>query len=321
MSAASTPLPNGPVRRAKADTQACRAHCQFVTPRDPEATYVYYSGSNQPDGGASPTDASPTSKGEHHFGYKSKAFNIVDDRLFTLWPLSGPFVTASRNDHLQTVPGFKTLRHRYPQLQIGEVLGDAGEGYDEILDFVYRELHALRTIVPRHHATDKQPRTCLQRGYDAYGVPLCPHGYRMHCNGHNYTTHQTKWVCRQRCATHVKPDVHPDPPHAPPPCPYQDAEHPLGLTVTTARTLPDGSLRLARDHAVNSPTWRLRHGRQSYSESRNAVQERLRLKRSPCFGLANSAKAALQGDILTLLSAVARFVREASRAALRAPPR
>ena len=303
------------------DTDACRTHCQFVTPRDPQATYVYYSGSNQPNGGTRPSDASPTSRGEHHFGYKSKAFNIVDDRLFTLWPLSGPFVTANRNDHLQTLPGFEDLQHRYPQLQIGEVLGDAGEGYDEILDFVYRELHALRTIVPRQHATDKQPRVCLQRGYDQRGTPLCFHGYRMHFQGHNYATQQTKWTCRQRCIHQRQPDVHPDPPDSRPHCPHQEDEHPLGLTVTTARTLPDGSLRLARDHAVDSPTWKLRHGRQSYSESRNAIQKRLHLKRSPCFGLANSAKASVQGDILTLLSALARFVREASLAALRDPPR
>ena len=303
------------------DSAACQTHCQFVTPRDPEATYVYYSGSNQPDEGASPSDGSPSSKGKHHFGYKSKAFNIVDDRLFTLWPLSGPFVSANRNDHLQTLPGFADLLQRYPQLQIGEVLGDSGEGYDEILNFVYCELHALRTITPRHHATDKQPLVCLQRGYDEHGIPLCPHGYRMHFQGHNYATHQAKWACRQRCTHCVKPDVHPDPPDPRLSCPYQDPQRPLGLTVTTARTLPDGSLRLARDHAVGSPTWKLRHGRQSYSESRNASQTRLGLKRSPSFGLVNSAKASVQGDILTMLGAVARFVREASLAALRAPPR
>ncbi len=299
---------------------ACQTHCQFATPRDPDATYVYYSGSNQPDEGASPTAGSPSSKGKHYFGYKSKAFNIVDDRLFTLWPLSGPFVSANRNDHLQTLPGFADLLQRYPQLRIGEVLGDAGEGYDEILDFV-ASLHALRTITPRHHATDRQPLVCLRRGYDEHGIPLCPHGYRMHFQGHDYTTRQTKWVCRKRCTRYPKPDVHPNPPASRSPCPYQNTQRRLGLTVTTARTLPDGSLRLARDHAVGSRTWKLRHGRQSYAESRNAVQERLDLKHSPVFGLANSAKASVQGDILIMLNAVARFVREASFAVLRAPPR
>jgi hypothetical protein len=56
----------------------------------------------------------------------------------------------------------------------------------------------------------------------------------------------------------------------------------------------------------------LHQGRQSYAESRNAVQERLGLKRSPWFGLENSAKATYLGDILTNLLNVARFVREAA---------
>jgi hypothetical protein len=300
------------------DTAACREHCQQATPRDPDATYVYYTGSNQPAAEDSTPDNNPTAKGKHHFGYKSKAFNVVDDRLFTWWPLSGPFATANRNDHLQTLPGLQDVQARYPQLHIGEVLGDAGEGYDEILRFIYQELHALRTIDLRHHATDKEEANCLQRGYDAQGVPLCPHGYRMHCNGHNYQTRQTKWVCRQRCLLHPLPDVHPQPPESRPTCPYRDPQHPLGMTVTVGLTLPDGALRLARDHAVDSATWKLRHGRQANSESRNAGQERRQLKRAPWFGLHNAAKAALIGDILILLGNVARFVREASLACLKA---
>jgi len=299
------------------DTDACRVHCRRSTARDPEATYVYYSGSNQPAAEGTAPDTGPASKGKHHFGYKSKALNVVDDRLFTLWPLSGPFVSANRNDHLQTLPGLKDVQARYPQLKIGEVLGDAGEGFDEILEFVHQDLHALRTITPRHHATDADEALCLKRGYDPHGTPLCPHGYRMRCNGHNYDTQQTKWVCKQRCCLHPQPDVHPQPPEARPDCPYRDPEHPLGMTVTVGLTLPDGTLRLARDHATTGPTWELRHGRQSYSESRNAIQERLGLKRAPGFGLANAAKASILGDILTLLGTVARFVREASLARLR----
>jgi hypothetical protein len=68
---------------------------------------------------------------------------------------------------------------------------------------------------------------------------------------------------------------------------------------------------------VDSPAWKLRRGRQSYAESRNANQQRRGLKRSPWFGLANSAKANYLGDILTNALNVARFVREATCA----PPR
>jgi len=85
------------------DTPACREHCRFATFRDPQAAYVYYSGSNQP--GHNPnTQKDPklrsAPQGKHHFGYKSKAFNIVDDRLSTLWPITGPFTPSNHNDHL-----------------------------------------------------------------------------------------------------------------------------------------------------------------------------------------------------------------------------
>jgi hypothetical protein len=306
------------------DTPACWEHCRFATFRDPQAAYVYYAGTNQP--GPNPnTPKAPqprsTPRGKHHFGYKSKAFNIVDDRLFTLWPISGPFTPANCNDHLLTIPGFTDLRRRFPHLQIGEVLGDAGEGQDEILRYVHADLHALRTIHLRHAQGDELPLTCLQRGYDQNGTPLCPHGYRLSCNGHDYARHATKWLCRQKCSHQPQPDIslsqrQPAPPH--PACPFADPAHPLGMSLTLGLTLPDGSLRLARDLPVGSDTWHLRIGRQSYAESRNAAQTHRHLKRSPCFGLANSAKATLLGDTLSILLNLARFVLEASRAAL--PP-
>ena len=65
---------------------------------------------------------------------------MKNDCLFTYWVLSGPFVPANRNDHLQTIPGFQDLRCRFPQLKIGEVTGDAGEGDDDILRFIHDDL-------------------------------------------------------------------------------------------------------------------------------------------------------------------------------------
>ena len=314
------------------DTPACRAHCRFATFRDPEAAYVYYSGSNQPgpnpNAAKDPKQAStPRGKpqncwGKHHFGYKSKAFNIVDDRLFTHWPTSGPFTPANHNDHLLTLPGFKDLRQRFPDLSIGEALGDAGEGHEVVLRFVYTELHALRTIRLVHAKDDDQPLTCLQRGYDEHGIPLCPLGYRLSCNGHDYQHGTTKWVCHQKCIHQPQADVPlaSDKQSPRTACPFTDSAHPLGTSLTTGLSLPDGSIRLARDMQVGSDTWKLRIGRQSYSESRNASQARRNLKRSPWFGLTNSAKATLMGDTLSLMLNLARFVLEASLAVLPAPP-
>lgn len=308
------------------DTPACYEHCRFATWRDPQAAYVYYVGSNQP--GPNPNTPKQTkeqpgagSRRKHHFGYKSKAFNIVDDRLFLIWSLTGPCTPANRNDHLLTIPGLQSLRQRLPALTIGELLGDAGEGYDEILQFVHDDLQALRTIRLRHTEQDDLPLTCLARGYDQNGIPLCPHGYRLSSNGHDYQRHATKWVCRLKCTHQADPDI---PGTAAAlsrsTCPFADPEHPLGFSLTTALTLPDGSIRLARDLQVGSETWQLRIGRQSYAESRNATQARRHLKRSPSFGLSNTAKAILLSDTLSLAFNLTRLIFEASHHAMQQAP-
>lgn len=300
------------------DTDQCADHCCRATPLDPQARFVHYD-PPRPAPTAQAAAAAPR-RGKNCFGYKAKTFNVVDDRLFCYWPLSGPFVPANHNDHRQTVPGFQNLRRRFPDLVIGEVIGDAGEGEDEVLRFVYHDLHALRTIKLRHHADDLVALTCLRRGYDAKGNPLCPHGYRLTFNGHDYQDRDSAWACRQRCLRHPQPDValpapRSEQPAALPDCPYQDPAHPLGCTTRVGLTLPDGSLRLARDQRVDSPSWKLRLGRQSYAESQHAGHTRRGEKRSPWYGLEGSAKARYLGDALTLATNVARFVREATLAA------
>jgi hypothetical protein len=308
------------------DTPACQDHCRRATARDPKARYVFYERSNQPDASPESSGAEQNQKrsrrGEHHFGYKAKTFNIVDDRLFTYWALSGPFVPANRNDHLQTIPGFDDLRRRFPHLSIGEVTGDAGEAFDEILRYIYDELGAIRLLPVRRHSVDKDPIACLRRGYDPQGTPLCAQGYRLAFNGHDFQRRTSTWVCRQRCRHRLTPDIQLDDTSAQGTrgdpdatrCPYRHPDRPLGYTCRIGLSFPDDSLRLARDYKVDSPTWKLRLGRQSYAESRNANQTRRRLKRSPWFGLANSAKATLLGDILTNALNVARFVRQATAA-------
>lgn len=310
------------------DTPDCHDHCRFAAWRDPQAAYVYYSGSNQPGStnpNASKENKGPSApRGKHHFGYKSKAFNIVDDRLFLIWPLTGPCNPANRNDHLLTIPGLEDLRKRFPSLKIGEFLGDAGEGFDEILQYVHEDLHALRTIRIRHADGDDLPDTCLQRGYDQNGVPLCPHGYRLSSNGHDYQRHSTKWVCRLKCIHQPDPDIPGTRSNiSRETCPFALPDHAarLGFSLSTDLTLPDGSIRLARDMQVGSDTWKLRMGRQSYAESRNATQARRQLKRSPSFGLSNTAKSMIISDTLSLAFNLCRLVFEATRYVMKQPSR
>jgi len=296
--------------------EACAQHCRYVTAKDPDARYVYYSGSNQPGAHTSQDkDKKHKPRGKHHFGYKAKGFQVIDDRLRSYWVLSGPYVPANRNDHLQTLPGFEALRRRFPFLRIGEVLADAGEGMSEILSYVYEELQALRLIDLRHHEQDQDPLTCLRRGYDAEGVPLCACGYRLSRNGHDYQRRASKWVCRQRCRRQDQPDVVVDEwPQSPQTCPYRDEDKALGFNLWVGATLPDGSVRLAREFRFASKTWKARMARRNYAESRNACQTRRGLHRSPWYGLTSSAKADLLGDILTNALNLARFVTEATLA-------
>ena len=123
------------------------------------------------------------------------------------WPAPSPPPTATTI--CRPSPASQNLRRRFPHLTIGEVTADAGEGYDDILTYVYDDLHALRLVDQRAAKGDADPLTCLTRGYDAQGVPLCPHGYRLAFNGHDYTRRDSKWVCRQRCRRQLQPDIRP----------------------------------------------------------------------------------------------------------------
>ena len=303
-------------RGCDCEGEACAEYCRYVTVKDPDARYVYYSGSNQPGPHTSQDkEKQGKARGKHHFGYKNKAFQVVDDRLRSYWVLSGPYVSANRNDHLQTLPGFEDLRRRFPFLRIGEVLGDAGEGISEILNYVYEELQALRLIDLRHHEQDQDPLACLRRGYDDKGVPLCASGYRLSHNGHDYQRRASKWVCRQRCQRQDQPDVRVEAwPQAAQTCPYRDQDKSLGFNLWVGATLPDGGERLAREYRFASKPWKDRMGRRNYAESRNACQTRRGLHRSPWYGLENGAKADLLGDILTNALTLARFVTEATLA-------
>jgi hypothetical protein len=60
--------------------------------------------------------------------------------------LAGPYSSVRFWIKLQTVPALQDLHRRFPGLKIGEVLSDAGEGYDEILRYIHGDLHASRLV-------------------------------------------------------------------------------------------------------------------------------------------------------------------------------
>ena len=54
------------------------------------------------------------------------------------------------------------------------------------------EIDQTRFTIEPFLFVDDQLVTCLKRGYDENGIPLCPLGYRMFCNGHDYQHGTTK---------------------------------------------------------------------------------------------------------------------------------
>ena len=100
------------------------------------------------------------------------------------------------------------------------------------------------------HTGDGDALTCRKQGYDAKGVPLCPHGYRLASNRHEDDRRDSKWVCRRLCRRQLRPDLVAAMPTAA--IPLEAARQArtrtsFGQVMRLGRTLPNGSLRLASD--------------------------------------------------------------------------
>ena len=104
-----------------------------------------------------------------------------------------------------------------------------------------------------------------------------------------------------------------------PDCPYLAPEHQHGQVVNVGRTLPDGSVRLAREIPYGSKTWKKRYGRRNLSESRNGSMEGMDLKRLPSFGRPRNRKEVALGVFLDNLRTLGRLVEEATPWSSRLP--
>jgi len=283
--------------------EACAQICQRATPLDAEARFIHYEGRNK-----EADLALPPSGGRNVYGYASNPDRLLDDRFACAWTLRTGLYPANADERNLFPQSFTSLRQRFPYLKIKEFLADAALGYEEILNLIW-DAEALRMVDIRAAPGDQDPQLQLQRGYDEQGHPLCLHGYQMSPNGHDYTRRRTKWCCEKVCLR--------DREKAAPACPYQAAECQHGQVVNVGRTLPDGSVRLAREVPYGSPAWKERYGRRNLSESRNSAMERRGLKRLPDFGLSRNRREINIGDFLENLSTLGRLVQEATLLASR----
>lgn len=284
----------------------CERICRYATPLDPDARLIVYSGRNK-RGRKSPN--TPTDKRKQRaprsrlvYGYYSYAGQILDDGLSTYWTLPTSFASATCGDETLFPDNFRYLQSRFPWLKISQVLADAAACTQTCLDLIW-EAEALRLVDICAHKSDDDPSTCLARGYDHHGYPLCPFGYVLHSNGHDYQRRRTKWRCTKRCLTDSEQPV--------PECDYLNAQYKHGYTVTVGRTHADGSVRLAREIPYASLAWKALYHRRNSAESRNSVLQRLGLKRLPVHGLSLGHVIVLQGDFVTNQRTLVRLIREA----------
>ncbi|MFH1485287.1 MAG: hypothetical protein ABIH46_04380 [Chloroflexota bacterium] len=300
------------------DTPACAQICRQATPRDPEARYVWYQGSNQhPDPNQSlDQNGQKPSRGKGLYGYRSLPLQLADPiRRFSLILLDD-FQPANRREETPVAALLLQLSNCYPSLDVDAVAGDAGFGYDIVLHTIHHDLHARRLVDLRAHPTDRDQNLWVLRGYDDHGRPICPFGYALCANGFDPARRRHKWTCRQACQRGKQPLVTlPDAQYPPAQCPHATSDRPHGLIVNVGERFADGSIRLARDLPVGTPEWkRLYHRGRNAVEGRNSTFEAWGLKRLSAYGLARGRATNFLADAWSNLSTMARLAREATLA-------
>ena len=324
------PCTPDPPRGCACDTLACAPVCRHATPRDPQARFSVYTGSNpsadSPNAAKAPDPQEPE-HGKPRYGYRSLPLRLADpSRRFSL-TLLDDLRPANLHEDLPAAALLLQLPQNYPDLQIDAVAGDAAYGFDLFLHTVYAGLAVRRVVDCRAHATDRDHQQWVTRGYDNRGRTLCDFGYACSSFGYERQRARQKWACDKVCLKALPPRVALPPVSYPPAeCPYQAEAHRHGRVINIAETFPDGSLRLVRDLRVGSSTWKTRYHRaRNGVESRNATLEAWGFKRLSVFGLLRAKAAIFLTDVgqdmhlsCDTLTTLARLVREATQADLSA---
>ena len=304
-------------RGCDCDTASCQTLCRHAPPRDPDARFVWYSGSNrQPHNPnepiRSPRAARPRGKGR--YGYASLPLLLTEPSRRFHFILLDDFFPANQRPENAFAAQLCQLATFYPTLHVNAVAGDAAFGFEIVLHTVYQRLQARRVIDLRAEKTDRDKSAWPVRGYDDRGRPVCPFGYALSSNGFDYQRRRHKWACFHACYKRITPRVElPDVTYPPTECAY--TQHPSGQLLNVGERFRDGSSRLVRDLPVGSASWKtLYHQARNASECRNAVFQRWGLKRLPVYGLLRSKALAFLADVWDNLTTLVRLIREATAA-------
>ena len=122
----------------------CAKVCRRATPRDPEARLIHYDGDNK----HAEAGHHRARKARDVYGYASNPDRLIDDRFACAWTLRTGLHPANADERKLFPASFAALRQRFPDLRIGEVLGDAALGYDDCLHLIW-QAGALRMIAIR----------------------------------------------------------------------------------------------------------------------------------------------------------------------------
>jgi hypothetical protein len=302
------------LRGCDCHTVACAEICRRATPRDPQARFIRYRGSNQPVSEDGEDDAN---KGEPRYGYASLPLLLADPTRRFHIILADHFSAASARQEVPFAAQLLQLASHYPALQVQDVAGDAAFGYSCVLRVVHEVLNARRVIDLRAHPSDRDKTLWPHRGYDDKGRPICPFGYPFTSNGFDFGKRRHKWFCNRACHQGRKPVVEIEElPDLPAECPYLHTDSDYGQIINVAFAFEnDGSSRLVRDVAVGSPTWKRLYPRaRNASESRNATFQRWDLKRLPVYGEPRGKAFLFLADAWSNLVTLARLFREATAA-------
>ncbi len=299
-------------------TAACAQICRHATPRDPDARFIWYAGSNQPGNPNQRTDEGKDdhSKGKGVYGYRSLRLQLADPvRRFSL-ALLGDYMPANQREEIPAAALLLQLDRQYPTLHVDAVAGDAAFGFDLPLQVIYADLQARRVIDLRAHETDKDKQLWPVRRYDDRGRPICPYGYAYVANGYDPKRRRYKWICAQACRKGSKPVVRVDGATYPPEeCPHLGPTHPHGHILSIGERFADGCIRLVRDVPVGSSEWKaLYHRGRNAVEGRHSTLEDWGFKRLRVYGDARTRAVTFQADLWDNLTTMARLVREATAA-------
>jgi hypothetical protein len=304
-------------RGCDCDELACADACRYATPRDADARFVYYSGSNQPHNSPNrPQDESKARKGQGRicYGYRSLPLLLADPIHRFHATLLQDFRAANDREEVPAAALLLQLPLFYPDLHLDAVVGDAGFGFDVFLHTIYR-LKARRVVDLRAHETDKDKSQWPVRGYDDKGRPICPFGYAFTANGFDTRRQRYKWYCGKACQREdAQPVVYVKGADYPPAeCPHQEVSLPHGKILNIDERFRDGSIRLVRDVPFGSTMWKtLYHRARNASEGRNATHQHWDVKRLPVYGQYRAKAFSFLTETWSTLTKLARLVREAT---------